>query len=231
MTKIDRRISYKMVLDCETAPLDRTSTKVEPSNMWAYDLGWVITDKRGHVYKTRSFVIADIFLHEKEAMTSAYYASKIPQYWLDIVEGRRTLAKFYNVRQAMLDDLKEYGITEVYAHNMRFDHGALNNTQRWLSKSKYRYFFPRDLLVCDTLKMARQVVGKMPSYRSFCESNGYLTKRGQMRFTAEILYRFISGNNEFEEEHKGLDDCLIEKEILAYCYKQHRPMKRALFEN
>ena len=57
------------------------------------------------------------------------------------------------------------------------------------------------------------------------------TKNGQYRKTAEILYQFISGNHDFEEEHTGLADVMIEKEILAYCFRQKKPMRKLLFEN
>lgn len=229
MNKIDKRINYKVVIDTETCPIDKTLTEVTPNNMWVYDIGWIITDKRGKVYKMRSFVNADIFLNEKELMNSAYYSNKIPQYWEDIKSGKRILASFYNIRNAFMQDLKEYGIKEVYAHNMRFDYGTLNQTQRWLTKSKYRYFFPYGIEICDTLKMARDVIGKMPTYQRFCENNGYTTKNGKPRFTAEILYRFITKNNDFIESHTGLEDVLIEKEIMSYCYKQHKKMNRLLW--
>ena len=41
----------------------------------------------------------------------------------------------------------------------------------------------------------------------------------------------ISGNHDFEEEHTGLADVMIEKEILAYCFRQKKPMRKLLFEN
>lgn len=228
---IDKRRSYKIVTDCETAPCDFTIEEVTPINMLAYDIGWVVTDKHGNVYEKRSYVIADIFLDEKELMKSAYYANKIPQYWEDIKAGTRKLATFYNIRQQFIADCENYNIQQIFAHNMRFDYGALNNTQRWLTKSKYRYFFPYGIEVCDTLKLARQLIATMPTYQRFCEQNGYLTSRGQVRLTAEILYRFISGVDDFEEEHKGLDDCMIEKEILAYCYRKHKSMNPRLWDN
>lgn len=226
---MDKRIKYMIVLDTETAPLDRELQKVDPYNMFVYDMGWAVVDKRGNVYRTQSFVNADIFLDEKDLMRSAYYADKLPQYWADIKCGRRILTSFYNIRKALLEDIETFGVTEVYAHNMRFDWCSLTNTQRWLTKSKYRYFFPYELEICDTLKMARDVIGKMPSYRRFCENNNYMTKNHQLRFTAEVLYRFISGNEVFEEEHTGLADVMIEKEILAYCYKQHKTMRRKMW--
>ena len=225
---MDKRISYRLVIDTETCPLDRTLETVLPSNMFVYDVGWAVVDKRGNVYDTKSFVNADIFLVEKELMKSAYYADKLPKYWKEIKSGERVLTSFYNIRKALLETIVEYGITEIYAHNMRFDYGTLQNTQRWLTKSKYRYFFPKDVIICDTLKMARDVILKMPTYKKFCEENRLLTKNGRLSASAENLYRFITKDTTFVESHTGLEDVLIEKEILAYCFKQHKKMRRKL---
>lgn len=227
---MDKRISYKIVIDTETCPIDKDYNGVTPQNMWVYDCGWAVVDKRGKVYKTRSFINADIFLGEKELMHSAYYAEKIPMYWEQIKEGQRVLTSFYNIRMALLNDIAEFNVAQVFAHNMRFDYGTLNQTERWLTKSKYRYFFPKEIEICDTLKMARDVISKMPSYKRFCQENGYITKNNQLRLTAEILYRFITKDNNFIESHTGLEDVLIEKEILAYCYKQHKKMRKNLWE-
>ena len=228
---MDRRISYKIVIDTETCPIDKDLTDVLPTNMWVYDCGWAVVDKRGNVYRTRSFVNADIFLDEKDLMKSAYYAEKIPRYWEDIKAGRRILTSFYNIHKTLMEDIAEFNVTEIFAHNMRFDYGTLNTTQRWLTKSKYRYFFSKDLVICDTLKMARDVIAKMPTYRRFCEKNGYMTKNHQVKLTAEVIFRFITKNNDFVENHTGLEDVLIEKEILAYCYKQHKKMRKKLWED
>ena len=225
---MDKRVNYKIVLDTETCPLEQTD-EVTPWNMFVYDIGWAIVDKRGKVYKTQSFINADIFLDEKELMKSAYYSEKIPKYWKDIKLGTRQLKSFYNIRKQLLEDIAEYGVKEIYAHNMRFDYGTLQNTQRWLTKSKYRYFFPKGIEICDTLKMARQVLKDSKMYRVWCEQNGYITKNNQCRFSAEVLYRYITGNDDFIESHTGLEDVMIEKDILAYCYSRHKKMVRQLW--
>lgn len=227
---MDRRISYKIVLDTETCPVDKKFQGVAPENMWAYDIGWAVVDKRGNVYRTRSFVNADIFLDEKDLMESAYYAEKIPMYWEDIKAGKRVLTSFYNIRKALLEDIAEFEVTQIFAHNMRFDYGNLNNTERWLTKSKYRYFFPYGMEICDTLKMARDVIAPMPTYKKFCSENGYVTSNGKPQLKAEIIYRFLTKDTNFIESHTGLEDVMIEKEILAYCYKQHKKMRRLLWE-
>ena len=226
---MDKRINYRMVIDTETCPLDKDFEGVCPYNMFVYDVGYAVVDKRGNVYLTRSFVNADVYLAEKELMKSAYYAHKMPLYEADMQAGKRNLASMYTIRKVLLQDMHEYNVKEVYAHNMRFDYGALNNTQRYITKSKYRYFFPYGVEICDTLRMARDVLGNMPTYKRFCEENGYLTKTGHARMTAEIIYRFISGENDFKESHTGLEDVMIEKDILAYCFRQHKKMNRLCF--
>lgn len=229
MKEINKRINYKIVLDTETCPMDKDFQGVDPYNMLAYDISWVVTDRNANVYEIRSFINANVFLDEKELMKSAYYANKIPEYWERIKNGEAILTSFANIRKQLIKDIKMYNIDEVYAHNMRFDLGTLNNTQRWETKSKYRYYFPKDILICDTLKLARQLIAPMKSYKKFCVENGYITKNNQVRLTAEIIYRFLTKDLEFVEEHKGIDDVMIEKEILAYCYRKHKKMNKALY--
>ncbi len=231
MNKIDRRIAYRVVLDTETCPLDKDFEGVDPNNMWVYDVGYAIVDKRGKVYRERSFINADIFLNEKLLMNSSYYASKIPQYWEDIKSGKRVLTSFYNIRKTLLEDIAEFEVEEVYAYNMRFDYLSLNNTERWLTKSQYRYFLTKDLVICDIMKMARDVIAPMPTYKRFCEEHGYMTKNNRVQLKAETLYKFITKDLDFIESHTGLEDVMIEKEILAYCYRQHKAMRRKLWEN
>lgn len=231
MIKMDRRIAYRIVLDTETCPMDKDFEGVSPQNMLVYDCGWAVVDKRGRVYKTRSFINADVFLQEKELMKSAYYSDKIPKYWEEIKNGQRILTSAYNIRKALLEDIAEFRVKEIYAHNMRFDYHSLNNTERWLTKSKYRFFFPREVAICDTMKMARDVIAKMPTYKKFCQENGFITKNNQVQLKAEVLYKFISKNLDFVESHTGLEDVMIEKEILAYCYRQHKKMKKFLWQN
>lgn len=230
-SKIDRRRHYILMLDTETANTQTDEDgRLDMSSVLVYDLGYQVIDKHGNVYKKASFVNSDIFIQERELMQSAYYAHKLPQYSEDIRNGKRTLTTFYNIKNDVHNTIKQYNIDTVCAHNSRFDYNALNTTQRWETKSKYRYFLPYGIEIWDTLKMSRDVIGKMPTYRRFCEENGYLTKNGQLRFTAEILYRFISKDENFIEAHTGLEDTQIETQILAYCFRQHKAMRKKLWD-
>jgi hypothetical protein len=79
------------------------------------------------------------------------------------------------------------------------------------------------------MKMARDVIHKMPTYRKFCEENGFITKTGQLSAKAEDLYRFIIKDPTFVESHTGLEDVQIEREIMNYCYRQHKKMRKVLW--
>ena len=231
MEKIDRRKHYVIVLDTETANTICEGKKMDMSNVLVYDCGWAIVDTHGGVYLERSFINRDIFVYERELMESAYYARKIPQYVEEIRNGQRIMASTYEIRQQMLEDMALYGVTEAVAHNARFDYNALNITQRYTTKSAFRYWFPYGTEIWDTMKMARDVIHNMPTYRKFCEENDLLTANGRLSTTAENLYRFIINNPDFEESHTGLEDVQIEREIMWYCYRQHKPMRKKLWEN
>ena len=228
---MDKRIHYIITLDTETCNGVMIDDKLDLSDSLVYDLGFAVVDKRGNVYETASFVIRETFYGMKDVMQSAYYASKIPQYEREIAEGKRKVVSFYEARIALLSAIRKYNTSTIAAHNASFDMRALNTTQRYLTKSKYRYFFPLGTTVWCTLKMARQTIGKQKSYRLFCEINGYMTKHKvpQPRLTAEIIHRYLSGDDTFDESHTGLEDVRIEKDILAHYFKQHKKMIKTLY--
>lgn len=230
---IDKRKHYVLVVDTETAnTITLEDGKMDMSNVLVYDCGWAVVDTKGKLYETASYINRDIFVYERDLMQSAYYGWKIPRYVEEIRAGQRIMASTYEIRKAMLDTIEKYGIKEVAAHNARFDYNALNVTERWTTASKFRYWFPFDTVeIWDTMKMAQDVICQMPTYKKFCADNGYTLPNGTPRKTAEILYRYISGNTDFEESHTGLEDVLIEAQIMWYCFRQHKPMRKALFEN
>ena len=229
---MNKRKKYLIGIDTETCNgLETEDGKIDLSQSLVYDVGWQVTDRKGKVYCKKSYVVAEIFL-DKELMSKAYYAEKIPQYWEDIKNGKRVLTSFLKIRKDFLFDRKKWKCKAVFAHNAFFDYTALNNTLRYLTGSKTRYFFPYALEIWDTLIMSRQVFGKSKLYSLFCEKHDYKTKhkRPQNRLTAEILWRYLSKNNDFMESHTGLEDVEIETEILVACLNSKKKIRRLLFQ-
>ena len=214
---------YIMVLDTETANGLMVNDKLDLSCSLVYDIGFTVVDKKGRVYCQKSMAIREIFCGMADVMKSAYYAEKLPKYWEDIKTGRRNLVNFMTARRIVLEVMKEYNIQTVSAHNARFDVNALNNTIRYITKSDKRFFFPYGIEIWDTYKGAVNTICKQKGYIRFCKRNGYMTKHKtpRVRATAEILYRYLSGDNNFIEEHQGLDDTTIEAKILTQILRQH----------
>ena len=219
--KIDRRKNYYIVFDTETA-----NGLGDPI---VYDLGFAIIDKKGNVYETHSLIIREVFYGMKDLMQSAYYADKIPRYKEQIANGERKVVSLFEARKTFSDVCKKYDVKVAIAHNARFDYRSTSKTQRYLTKSKYRFFLPYGIELWDTMRMANDTICKQVTYKRWCLKNGYMTKNNQVRKTAEILYRYISGQNDFVESHTGLEDVLIEKEIFVHCLRQHKPMRKNCF--
>lgn len=209
-----------IVLDTET-----TNSIDDPI---VYDVGFAVIDVNGEVYEKHSYVVADVFLDD-ELMSSAYFADKIPQYWEDIKSGKRLLRRYKTIKNILYDVCKQYEIKKICAYNCRFDVRSLNLTQRFLTSSKYRYFYPYGIEFMDILKLARQVLKNDDKYGEFCYNNDYMTKNNQRRYTAEIVYRYLFDEN-FIESHTGCEDCEIEGKIMIELLKKNSESNFKLWE-
>lgn len=191
-----------------------------------YDIGFAVIDKSGKVYAQYSFVVHDTFIGMAEQARTAYYANKFPQYHADIRSGKRRLLTWAEIIQIVNMVLVKWDISDIVAHNANFDCTSVNYTSRILH---YNTFFKRHVEWWDTLQMSADTIGKQKLYKQFCEENNYISKKGRPQLKAEVLYRYIKGDNTFNESHTGLEDVLIEKEIFAKCIAQHKSMKHTFY--
>lgn len=228
MKKIDRRKNYILVLDVETA----NNTK-QPM---VYDLGLAVADKKGNIYESKSYVISDIFFDQKnifendELMNSSYYAEKLPKYYRGIKNGRDWRVKPLLVaRKEILSLMKEYNIKEIAAYNAHFDINALNCTLRYITKSNLRWFFPYGVQVNCIWHMATQTILQQKTFLRIAKREKWETDKGNVKTSAEIAHRYLSSSIEFEEEHTGLQDVIIEVGIMAKCYAQHKKMNKNIY--
>ena len=70
-----------------------------------------------------------------------------------------------------------------------YDFGTSKMLKIWFVQSLY---FTDEEFIARILELKNLCI-------KFCEENGYLTKTGHVRMTAEIIYRFITGENDFKE--------------------------------
>lgn len=208
-----------LVVDGETCNTPKVNGQLEYQDGQVYDLGGRVIDEMGKIYDEFDIVIEDVFFGMSEQMHEAYYADKIPQYLVDMRMGKRKIMGIWNVYSIIRDICKKWDIKVVVAHNARFDITTLNSTLRYQTKSKRRYFFPYGTKVIDSVKVAKMVLDNDQKYQQFCKENGYMTnhKTPRARYTAEVLWRYFSGDNSFNEAHTGLADVEIESQIFVRC--------------
>lgn len=180
-----------------------------------YDLGYEIFDLDGNLYDRNSFVNADVFC-DKELMASAFFADKIPAYWSDIKRGKRELRSWRTITETLYKAIVDNDVKIICAHNARFDYRSIHLTQRYETSSRWRWVFPWGCEWWDTLTMAREILKNNTEYETFCVANDFTTANGKPRYTAEILYKFITNDLDFAESHTGLEDVQIERKIFEY---------------
>ena len=220
-----------LFMDSETAETNVVNGQLDVANGQVYDLGLMVIDENGKVYDQISMVNEDVFFRMPESMQNAFFADKIPQYLVDIRMGKRKIVNSWQMYKIFAEMCRKYEVSAVVAHNAFFDVKVLNSTMRYQTKSRVRWFLPWGEEVIDTLKLARNTFATDPKYVEWCKENGYMTNHAtpRPRLTAEILYRYITGDITFEESHTGLEDVLIETKILVHCFRQHKKMDKAVF--
>ena len=211
-----------LFMDGETAETPVVDGQLDVKNGQVYDLGLMVIDENGKVYDQISMVNRDVFFGMPESMKTAYYADKRPQYVKDILAGKRKLVDSWQMYRIFHEMCDKYEVSAIIAHNAFFDVKTLNATMRYQTKSRCRWFIPWGMEIIDTLKLARNTFGKDPNYVTWCKENSYMTNHSipRPRLTAEILYRYITGDNSYMESHTGLEDVIIEKEIFKACMER-----------
>lgn len=218
--KIDKRKKYVMVLDVETT--NNVMLKGAPNDGLVYDIGFVIADKKGNIYAKRSFAIQEIF-DWKELMSTAYYYKKLPKYYEKLKNNQMEKITIWNARKRIKKAIEYFNIKEVWAYNASFDYTTLNNTVRYLSGSGCRWFLPYGVQVCDIWSVACQVLGNQKTFQweNIRNANGNLVTN------AERMFGYCE-QIDFEEEHTGLADALVESQILARCFASNKKIDKKI---
>lgn len=191
-----------MIIDTET-----TNSIEQPL---PYDVGYLILDtETGEILVERSYVVAEIFF-DKDLMSVAYFADKIPAYFNDIKHGRRKVKTICGIRKKIRHDLKTYNVSKVGAYNMGFDNRATRNDIRFITGSMVRWFFPYGTEFFCIWNMACSSILNTADYIRWAIEHNYVSECGNVRTNAEVCYKYLTGNDDFEESHTGLEDCRIE---------------------
>lgn len=195
---------HYMVFDTETVSLEKP---------FCYNVGYIIADSdNGEIVCKREFVIEQIWSNA-ELFTTAYYANKRDIY-VGRMRGRKVLLeKWGYVTQQMIRDIKAFEVAAAYAYNSPFDEKVFAFCCEW-----FKTINPFDLIpIYDIRAYVHKVIAFDNTFQWWADERKAFTEAGNYSTTAETIYRYISGQEEFDEEHTALADSEIENEILRYC--------------
>lgn len=204
---------FRLIIDTETCgSLDRPLV---------YDFGGVVVDSDFNIVDSFDYVIRDIFFERRAQMETAYYANKLPSYFMDIANGIRKVVSFKTATDNVNNLISKYNISEVWAYNAIFDTKALNNTISVLSNGFVNTYFNGVTVKC-IMAAFKQVAANSRNYFKCAIANGQVSNAGNIRLTAESAYQYFSGENDFVEAHTALADAEIEAFILSRCIRRKR---------
>lgn len=192
-----------LIIDTETTGLTKP---------FCYDVGYKIIDDNGQQILRKHFVVEQIW-HNLPLFESAYYKEKRQQYVQLMRKHEAIMDKWGYIMRTLHRDIKQNNVIDAYAYNSDFDDGVFTFNCDWFKCNNPLENIP----IYDIWGYACRYITYKPEYKLFCEMNELFTDTGNYKQSAEAVYRFIVGDNDFIEEHMGVYDVDIETEILLYC--------------
>lgn len=251
-----------MVLDCETATVpqskganltEKQKTIVGTTKPIIYDLGYIITDRTGYIYKKVSYIIADCY-YDMRLFETAYYADKRPLYEEAIANGNMKVKTWAEARKELFADMKICDF--IAAYNAGFDfkkaipftsYYFANRNRKWFNSKMEKfveqiaetgktdaknptYTDPEFIIdnghsvpIVDIMPMAVRRICGK-RYLKFAYDNGLITDSGKwFKTSAEAIYRYMIGDPQFDEAHTALADAEIEAAMLIKALKKGKP--------
>ncbi len=193
-----------MVFDTETTSIDKP---------FCYDVGYAIYSDEHIELVRRHFVIEQTW-HNLPLFESAYYKEKRHLYVALMRSKKATMDKWGYVMRAMTRDIRQYGVTDAYAYNSDFDDKVFTFNCDWFKCNNPLENIP----VHDIWGYASEFITCTQEYKNFCEEHKYFTDSENYKASAEIVYRYLTHDNDFNEAHMGAMDVDIEAQILQFCF-------------
>lgn len=191
-----------LIFDTETIGLEKA---------FCYNIGWIITNKKTkETIVKRDFVVKQIW-ENKPLFETAYYNNK-KQLYINALRGRKAIIRHYGfIMQTMIRDIENYKIETVFAFNSPFDIKVLDFNCNWFKCSNALDY----VKTIDIRSLVNPIIFN-EDYKQFCKKNNLITPSNNLEVNAESIYKYISNNPNFQEEHTALSDSIIEKDILMF---------------
>lgn len=211
-----------------------TETVSKQGETLVYDLAWLVIDNNGNVIEEHNFIIDEVYSDFPTLFDSQFITySKYLWYSDALAHGTLESVSAFDALNALYMSMCEYNVSFITAYNVPFDLKAIDQTCKRFRVSNpfevYKRLTGNVLDVMDLWRLAKSHIVTKP-YEQFCMENGFLTdKHKKAKTGAEIVYRWISDDVDFVEDHTALSDCLIEVEIYVKCKRKKKRIPESVF--
>lgn len=193
------------VFDTETIGIDKK---------WIYDLGMVIITKKGFPLFGKRWIIEEV-MNIPNIDEIAYYGKKIRTFYKNM-----QTVKFAYAREEFRKIMEYFKVNTITAYNLQFDMSAVKSTIKFTGIGGKFLNYPVDYF--DLWNASCNSIFQQKLFKETAIENQWLTENGNFRTTAEIAYRYITGNYNFIESHTALEDASIEAKILQEVCRQKK---------
>ena len=203
-----------IVLDIETITKARL----------AFDIAWHVCDSKGNILESYNALVKEVvdvpFIFEL-LRVDEFMKNKC-QVYIDALTTNSIDVKYlYDISNDLQDIADRYNAKPIVcAYNADFDFNVLNKNMQVYEGMDFFEESKDD--VVDIMTMALATICNTNKYVRWCNLNGFVTEKGNVRTNAQTVYAYISHNPNFVEAHHALADCDIEKEILFKARKYRK---------
>lgn len=192
-----------------------TETVGSLSNPKLFHIAGIIHTKEGVVLGTFNYLAANRL---QEAKESDFFKNKFYKYEEMISNGTGSLCANANIAVWNVSELlKLYKVDTLCAYNSHFD----------LVRTEAKKLLTQVPNFIDIWLAAIETITDTVSFRNFCDTHGlYSPSKKYLSTNAETVYKYLTQDTSFEEEHTAFEDAIIEKRILEAIWKRHKKYTR-----
>jgi hypothetical protein len=186
-----------------------------------YDLGYVIINRKGERLTEFQSCVKEIITNPN-IMMRAFYAKKIFSHYLpNLSKGTMSISDWSDILWCLKTDIKQYNVKTICAYNAKFDFRAIKTTNELLNVGQ---FFDKPIRTLCLWESACTMLMNNRNYRETALALGWITPKGNIRTSAEMIFRYLQNDFTFSESHTALADAQIESIILEECFKTKKAL-------
>lgn len=200
----------KMILDVEGM-----------SGKRPYNIGYLVGDNKGNIYQENSIALPQTIWENLANCRQAREMThrNVEEILADFGAGDERKYNYTSITdfiEIFQNDLNRFKIKEIWAYNCSFDKSAISKLFGNVPMPEVEW--------CDIWSAVTYSRCMTQKYVNWCIEHGFVTEKGNIKTSAEVVYAYMTKNPTFCEQHTGLEDCYIEYELFRWAKSSKQKM-------